>query len=135
MSLDKSLNLSNAKKPQIVDQADARRKRLMRRIENQIVIANSVNQGEIPAKPYKRLSRWWWSQDGKFYVFLQYARKPLLLAKDRYSVEVADLNGVMDTFKILSSAVEKGEFDKQILENSSLIRKRFEVVKSSSKSN
>ena len=60
-------------------------------------------------------------------MFLQYARKPVLLAKDRYSVEVADLNGVIDTFKILSSAVEKGEFDKQILENSSLIRKRFGV--------
>jgi hypothetical protein len=41
----------------------------------------------------------------------------------------------MDTLKILSSAVEKGEFDKQILENSSQIRKRFEVGKSSSTSN
>ena len=39
MSLEKKLNLSNAKKPQIVDQADARRQRLMGRIENQIVIA------------------------------------------------------------------------------------------------
>ena len=129
MSLDKALNLTAKVKPIIVDQADARRRRLIKRIENQLVILEAVKNGEEPPKPYKRLSRWWWSQDGKFYVFLQYARKPLLLAKDRYSVEVADLNGVIDTFKILSSAVEKGEFDKQILENSSLIRKRFEVKK------
>ena len=38
MSLDKSLNLSAAKKPQIVDQKDARRSRLLKRIENQIAI-------------------------------------------------------------------------------------------------
>jgi len=129
MSLYKALNLTAKVKPIIVDQADARRRRLIKRIKNQLVILEAVKDGEEPSKPYKRLSRWWWSQEGKFYVFLQYARKPLLLAKDRYSVEVADLNGVIDTFKILSSTVEKGEFDKQILENSSLIRKRFEVKK------
>jgi hypothetical protein len=135
MSIDKTLNLTAKVKPIIVNQEDARRRRLIRRIENQLVILQAVKIGELPAKPYKRLSRWWWTQDGKYYVFLQYARKPLLLAKDRYSVEVTDLNGVMDTLKILSSAVEKGEFDKQILENSSQIRKRFEVGKSSSPSN
>ena len=97
MSLDKALNLTAKVKPIIVDQADARRRRLIKRIENQLVILEAVKDGEEPSKPYKRLSRWWWSQEGKFYVFLQYARKPLLLAKDRYSVEVADLNGVIDT--------------------------------------
>ena len=55
MSIDKTLNLTAKVKPIITNQEDARRKRLMRRIENQIVIANSVNQGEIPAKPYERL--------------------------------------------------------------------------------
>ena len=48
MSLDKSLNLSNAKKPQIVDQADARRRRLMKRIENQLIILEAVKNGEEP---------------------------------------------------------------------------------------
>ena len=65
MSPDKTLNLSHAKKPQIVDQADARRRRLMWRIENQLVILQAVKNGDHPAKPYKRLSRWWWSQGGK----------------------------------------------------------------------
>ena len=87
MSLDKTLTLSNAKKPQIVDQADARRRRLMRRIDDQIVILQAVKNGDLPAKPYKRLSRWWWSQDGKFYVFLRYARHPIELSKGEASAE------------------------------------------------
>ena len=38
MSLDKTLNLSAAKKPQIVDQKDARSSRLMKPIEDNSMI-------------------------------------------------------------------------------------------------
>jgi hypothetical protein len=130
MSLDKSLNLSNAKKPQIVDQADARRKRLMKRIENQLIILMAVKNGEEPSKPYKRLARWWWSQEGKFYVYLQYARNPVELAKGKFSVECENLESVERAFKMLSKEVEQGQFDSLIADNSAKIRKRFEVKKS-----
>jgi len=129
MSIDKTLNLSTAKKPQIVDQADARRRRLMRRIENQLVILQAVKNGDLPAKPYKRLSRWWWSQDGKYYVFLQYARHPVELAKGKFSAECQNLDAVEMAFKALSKEVENGKFDTLIAENSAKIRKRFDVKK------
>ena len=129
MSLDKTLNLSNAKKPQIVDQADARRKRLMKRIENQLIILMAVKNGEEPSKPYKRLARWWWSQEGKFYVYLQYARNPVELAKGKFSVECENLESVETAFKMLSKEVEQGRFDGLIADNSAKIRKRFEVKK------
>ena len=129
MSLEKSLNLSNAKKPQIVDQADARRRRLMRRIENQLVILDAVRKGELPTKPYKRLSRWWWTQDGKYYVFLQYARHPVELSKGKFSAECANLEAVEVAFRALSKEVENGRFDALIAENSAKIRKRFELKK------
>ena len=129
MSIDKTLTLSNAKKPQIVDQADARRRRLMRRIDDQIVILQAVKNGDLPAKPYKRLSRWWWSQDGKFYVFLRYARHPIELSKGKFSAECQTLDAVEVAFKALSKEVENGRFDALIAENSAKIRRRFEVKK------
>jgi hypothetical protein len=129
MSLDKSLNLSNAKKPQIVDQADARRRRLIKRIENQLVILEAVKNGEEPSKTYKRISRWWWTQEGKFYAYIQYARNPIELAKGKYSVECQNLEAVETAFKMLSKEVEQGRFDGLIADNSAKIRKRFEVKK------
>ena len=129
MSLEKTLNLSNAKKPQITDQAEARRRRLMRRIDDQLIILDAVRKGELPTKPYKRLSRWWWSQDGKFFVFLRYARHPIELSKGKYSAECQSLEAVELTFKALSKEVENGRFDALIAENSAKIRKRFELKK------
>jgi hypothetical protein len=129
MSLEKTLNLSNAKKPQITDQAEARRRRLMRRIDDQLIILDAVRKGELPTKPYKRLSRWWWSQDGKFFVFLRYARHPIELSKGKYSAECQSLDAVELAFKALSKEVENGRFDALIAENSAKIRKRFELKK------
>ena len=129
MSLEKTLNLSNAKKPQITDQAGARRRRLMRRIDDQLIILDAVRKGELPTKPYKRLSRWWWSQDGKFFVFLRYARHPIELSKGKYSAECQSLDAVELAFKALSKEVENGRFDALIAENSAKIRKRFESKK------
>ena len=129
ISLDKTLNLSTAQKPQIVDQADARRKRLMKRIENQLIILEAVKNGEEPSKPYKRLSRWWWTQDGKFYVYLQYARHPVELAKGKFSVECQNLEAVETAFRTLGKEVEQGRFDGLIAENSAKIRQRFEAKK------
>jgi len=129
ISLDKTLNLSTAQKPQIVDQADARRKRLMKRIENQLIILEAVKNGEEPSKPYKRLSRWWWTQEGKFYVYLQYARNPVELAKGKFSVECENLEAVEMAFRTLGKEVEQGRFDGLIAENSSKIRQRFEAKK------
>lgn len=129
MSLEKTLNLSNAKKPQITDQAEARRRRLMHRIDDQLIILDAVRKGELPTKPYKRLSRWWWSQDGKFFVFLRYARHPIELSKGKYSAECQSLEAVELAFKALSKEVENGRFDALIAENSAKIRKRFELKK------
>jgi len=129
MSLEKTLNLSNAKKPQITDQAEARRRRLMRRIDDQLNILDAVRKGELPTKPYKRLARWWWSQDGKFFVFLRYARHPIELSKGKYSAECQSLDAVELAFKALSKEVENGRFDALIAENSAKIRKRFELKK------
>jgi hypothetical protein len=129
MSLEKTLNLSNAKKPQITDQAEARRRRLMHRIDDQLIILDAVRKGELPTKPYKRLSRWWWSQDGKFFVFLRYARHPIELSKGKYSAECQSLDAVELAFKALSKEVENGRFDALIAENSAKIRKRFEFKK------
>ena len=129
MSIEKTLNLSNAKKPQITDQAEARRRRLMHRIDDQLIILDAVRKGELPTKPYKRLSRWWWSQDGKFFVFLRYARHPIELSKGKYSAECQSLDAVELAFKALSKEVENGRFDALIAENSAKIRKRFESKK------
>jgi hypothetical protein len=129
MSLEKTLNLSNAKKPQITDQAEARRRRLIHRIDDQLIILDAVRKGELPTKPYKRLSRWWWSQDGKFFVFLRYARHPIELSKGKYSAECQSLEAVELAFKALSKEVENGRFDALIAENSAKIRKRFELKK------
>ena len=129
MSLDKTLNLSAAKKPQIVDQKDARRVRLMKRIEDQITIVEAVKRGEEPSKPYRRRSRWFWAEGGEYYVYLQYARHALELAKGRFSVKCTDIDGMIEAFKALSQAVSKGQFDEQIQLNSSKIRKRFEIKK------
>ena len=129
MSIDKTLNLTAKVKPIIINQEDARRKRLMKRIENQLIILEAVKNGEEPSKPYKRLSRWWWTQDGKFYVYLQYARHPVELAKGKFSVECGNLEAVETAFRTLGKEVEQGRFDGLIAENSAKIRQRFESKK------
>lgn len=129
MNLEKTLNLTATTKPQVVDIKTARRLRLTRRIEDQIGIVQRVMSGEDPSKPHRRLSRWWWTENGQYFVFLQYARHPLELAKGKYSAQTPNLEGIVTVFKSLSQAVSEGVFDAQLADNSAKIKRRFAVKK------
>jgi hypothetical protein len=133
MSLEKVLNLTATQKPKIVDQKDARRGRLLSRIEGQLALIDAIKGGDEPSKPMRRKSRWFWVEGGDVFVCLQYARSPLELAKGRYSAKCADYESASLAFQTLSDAVTKGHFDDQIQASSIKIRKRFDVKKASSK--
>ena len=133
MSLEKVLNLTANQKPKIVDQKNARRGRLIRRIEGQLALIDAIKGGHEPSKPMRRKSRWFWVEGGDVFVCLQYARSPLELAKGRYSARCADYESASRAFPTLSDAVSIGHFDDQIQASSIKIRKRFDIKKASLK--
>ena len=133
MSLEKVLNLTANQKPKIVDQKNARRGRLIRRIEGQLALIDAIKGGHEPSKPMRRKSRWIWVEGGDVFVCLQYARSPLELAKGRYSARCADYESASRAFQTLSDAVSIGHFDDQIQASSIKIRKRFDIKKASLK--
>ncbi len=68
MSLDKSLSLVSATKPQLVDRKLARRSRMTSRIQTQIAILEKVKTGEAVTREERRLPKWWRMENGTYFV-------------------------------------------------------------------
>ena len=74
MSLDKSLSLVSATKPALVDRKLARRSRMTSRIQTQIAILEKVKTGEAVTREERRLPKWWWMENGTYFVSMALKR-------------------------------------------------------------
>ena len=78
MSLPKSLNLVDAKRPIKDSPANNRRSRLIRQIDAQVTLAD---QPSTQSAPNRRC--WWWIDgDGKYLLAIKYGRKPIELVDE-----------------------------------------------------
>jgi hypothetical protein len=111
MSLDKSLSLVSATKPALVDRKLSRRSRMASRIQTQINILEKVKNGEAVTREERRLPKWWWMENGTYFLSIFYTRKPLELAKGKWSIHCKNIDAIIDALKTVSKAINDGEFD------------------------
>jgi hypothetical protein len=126
MSIDKTLNLVSSQKPQLIDKKTNRRTRLISRVHIQIRILEKYKNGETISREERRLPKWWWSENGTYFVAIFYTRKPIELSKGKWAVQVKDLDGVVAALRVLSKSIEDGQFDAAIETMATKVRQNFE---------
>ena len=138
-----SLKLVAAKKPNQIPPVMQRRFKLMKRLHEQILLAQAAAEGkqysatqlhtvkdeetglrktiEIP----KRVKPMWYVTDaGKLCLSIKYGASVVELAKGRNAIELAaDGSDLVKTLEILKTAAESGELDAQLEAVSGAVRK------------
>jgi hypothetical protein len=125
MSLDKSLSLVSATKPALVDRKLSRRSRMASRIQTQIEILEKVKTGEVITREQRRLPKWWWTENGTYFLSIFYTRKPLELAKGKWSIHCKNIDAIIDALKMVSKAIGGGEFDTAMESMAVKVRQNF----------
>lgn len=130
MALDKALVLTATRREfRKNDVTTARRARLFSRISRQIELVNAEISGQPSTRADRRLTHWWWQDDGKWYVQIQYCRQPLELAKGKFSIQCIDLDGVISAFNAVQKEIEAGSYDEALKRQSEVTRAKFKSKK------
>jgi len=143
MSTLTSLKLTNATKPTSMPVIQQKRNKLTTKIWEQIQLAEAqASGGTYASKRFKtiitadgdrktvelekRVRPWWFTnEEGKLCVAVKYGSKAIHLAKDKTAVELGGKDELVNTLKVLKSAIELGELDQEIEKASGTIRARF----------
>lgn len=143
MSTLASLKLTNATKPTSMPAIQQKRNKLTTKIWEQIQLAEAqASGGTYTSKRLKtiitadgdrktielekRVRPWWFTNEqGKLCVAVKYGSKAIQLAKDKTAVELDSKDELVNTLKVLKSAIELGELDQEIEKASGTIRSRF----------
>ena len=143
MSALAQLKLTNTRKPTQQPAIIQQRTKLAKRIWEQMELAKAQQAGETFASKRlktvvgtdgvkrtvevaKRVKAWWFVADtGKLCVNIRYGSKLLELAKNKTTVEVADMAELIATLDIVKAAVIEGELDQQIQAASGQLRSGF----------
>jgi hypothetical protein len=143
MSTLTQLKLSNTRKPTQQPAIIQQRTKLAKRIWEQMELAKAQEAGDTFASKRlktvvgtdgvkrtvevaKRVKAWWFVADtGKLCVNIRYGSKLLELAKNKTTVEVADVAELIETLGIVKAAVIEGELDTQIQAASGQLRSGF----------
>lgn len=144
MSTLNNLKLVAVKKPSNMPAVMIRRYKLVKKIWEQINLA----QSELNGKPFvvmkyrsvkdgetglrkqlevpKRIRPWWFqSEGGKVCVSIRYGRWTLELVKGKYSIEVENTVALIKVLETVKHAVEAGELDTQIESASKVLKSGF----------
>ena len=137
------LKLTNTRKPTQQPAIIHQRTKLAKRIWEQMELARTQQAGDTFASQRlktvvgtdgvkrtvevaKRVKPWWFVADtGKLCVNIRYGSKLLELAKNKTTVEVADVTELIATLEIVKAAVIEGELDQQIQAASGQLRSGF----------
>jgi hypothetical protein len=143
MSTLTQLKLTNTRKPTQQPAIIQQRTKLAKRIWEQMELAKAQQAGDTFASKRlktvvgtdgvkrtvevaKRVKPWWFVADnGKLCVNIRYGSKLLELAKNKSTVEVADVAELIATLDIVKAAVIEGELDQQIQAASGQLRSGF----------
>ena len=137
------LKLIVAKPNVAASPAQQRRNKLLKKLGEQMALANATLKGEtytqkrfrtvtneqgqrVSVEVPKRVRAWWWLQDnGKLALSIKYGSKTVPLSAKANAVECASLQDVCDALKLIKNAVIAGELDAQIEAASVKLREGF----------
>jgi len=127
------LKLTDARKPHQVSQVVVRRRKLEKRVWQQIELARAQQSGaNYTIKRFRtvtdkttgarrqvetdvRVKPWWFTTDtGKLAVSVRYGSKVLELAPKKYAIEIANERDLITTLDAIKTAVANGELDAAI---------------------
>jgi len=133
MSVLNTLKITDARKPKQVPQVVERRRKLEKRVWQQMELAKAQQSGaHYTVKRFRsytdretgvrkqietdvRVKQWWFTTDtGKLAVSVRYGSKILELAPKKYAVEVTSERDLIKTLDTIKTAVANGELDAAI---------------------
>lgn len=144
MSALSNLKLSNAKRPQAMPAVLIRRNKLVKKLYEQIQLAEAQQAGqnytakrlknvrdletgltkivEVP----KRVRAWWWTGDnGKLCLNVKYGSNTIELSKGKFAIELASAAEIVPVLNTLKEAAEAGELDSQIEAVAGVVKSGF----------
>lgn len=138
------LKMVQAKRQSINDPIEFRRQKLIRKIDEQIQLAQAVQNGtthvikrqrkmtdqatgDVRSITVERTVRpmWFTSGNGKKVLQLRYGSKVIDLAKGKNAIEINDEQSLLEVLQTLRSAVEMGELDVPIGTACDVVKARF----------
>ena len=138
------LKMVQAKRQSINDPIEFRRQKLIRKIDEQIQLAQAVLNGtthvvrrqrkmtdqvtgDVRSITVERTVRpmWFTSGNGKKVLQLRYGSKVIDLAKGKNAIEINHEQSLLEVLQTLRSAVEMGELDVPIETASDVVKARF----------
>lgn len=138
-----SLKMVNAKRQSHADPIEFRRQKLIRKIDEQILLCQAVQNGtayvtkrlrkvtdevtgDVRSITVERAVRpmWFTSSNGKKVLQLRYGSKVIELMKGKNAIEVND-QSLLEVLQTVRNAIECGELDVQIGTASDLVKARF----------
>jgi len=144
MSVLNTLKITDARKPKQVPQVVERRRKLEKRVWQQIELAKAQQSGvHYTVKRFRsyadkdtgarkqvetdvRVKQWWFTTDtGKLAVSVRYGSKILELAPKKYAVEIANERDLIKTLDTIKTAVANGELDAAIDAAATTLRAGF----------
>ena len=148
MSLLSNLKLVSSQRKKTSTPTEARRKKLSSKLQEQIQLAKTLQEGGqyAPKKirivhdkdtgikqrieVTKIIKPWWWDENSKICVMIHYGSKVLELQNGLNAIEVDDMSMLVSTLELIKMAADKGELDNQINAVSQLVRAGFNQDKS-----
>lgn len=144
MSALANLKFTAAKKPAQQPAIVQRRAKLIKKIAEQIALAQAQRDGQlyVPTRLRryknadtgltqmmevpKRIKSWWWTnQDGKVCLTIYYGSRPLSFGKGKSAIEVNSGDQLMQALEAVKKAVEAGELDAEIDAASGALKANF----------
>jgi len=131
-------------KPAAVSPTQQRRLKLIRRLREQIQLAEAVEAGTsyIPTRTRsvidsdtglrrsvsvpKRVKAWWTAlESGKVVLTVRYGSRLIEFSKGKAAIEVASIQQLSPTLKVICDAVAAGELDAQLESASARLKAGF----------
>lgn len=120
MTIEKSLKLVTAQKPQAENPVVQRRTKLQKAIHRQVILLKNYQKGEKTNRPW-----FWVNEDGTIYLQIKYGKMPLELSKGKFTIECSSLEDIETNLDKVEALVCIGEFDSHLAEASKNIRTKF----------
>lgn len=144
MSALSNLKLTNAKRPQSMPAVMIRRNKLVKKLFEQIQLAEAQQAGEnYTAKRLKnvrdaetgltkivevpkRIRAWWWTgENGKLCLNVKYGSNTIELSKGKFAIELTSQAEIVPVLNTLKEAAEAGELDSQIEAVAGVVKSGF----------
>lgn len=107
-------------KPAYANPVQARRQRLVRRLDQQLAMITETSDTALP-----RSSWIWLDESGAYFLSINYGRDPIEIKKGMYAIQCENLEAARQAVLTIKSMTLRGELDDQLAKISASIRAKF----------